>query len=122
MFGAKNSRPSRKAIFLLATLLMLVSAAAIVVRSQPSALPAQQPNALKGVSGQVGGGAEEAQLYAADPSKVSGESAELLNVEDYWYTRVSYPTGKYDNKWLIQAAQQDSNVAERVPAGRVNYS
>src|SRR4051794_19022129 len=122
MFGARHFRLSRKTIFLLATLLMVVSAAAIVVQGQPSALPAQQPNALKGVAGQVGAGAEEAELYSADPSKLSGESAQLHSIEDYWYTRVSYPTGKYNGKWLIQAAQQDSNVAERVPAGRVIYS
>ncbi|MEO8288123.1 MAG: S-layer homology domain-containing protein [Chloroflexota bacterium] len=121
MFRANGSK-SRTPIFLLAALLLIIGTAAAVVRWQPSALPAQQPSALQGVAGQIGGGAEEAaEQYAADPGKVSGESAQLNSIEDYWHTRVSYPTGKFDGRWLLAAAEQDKNVQERVPAGSTNY-
>src|SRR4051794_550463 len=112
---------SRKTIFSLMAILLLVGSIATVVSLQPSALQSQQPSNLQGVAGLPGGG-EDADLYAADPAKVSGESAQLTGIEDYWYTRVSYPTGQYDGRWLLQAAQQDSRVQEQVPAGRAAYT
>jgi hypothetical protein len=62
------------------------------------------------------------ERYIAEPGKEENESQELHSIEDYWHTRVSYPTGKYDGRWLLEAAQQDKLVQERVPAGRVVYN
>ena len=72
--------------------------------------------------GLVRGEAEEAEEYAADPGKMSGESAALHSIEDYWLTRISYPTGNFDTRWVVEAAEQDRSVQERVPAGTVTYS
>jgi hypothetical protein len=51
-----------------------------------------------------------------------GDNAVLQTIEDYWSTRVTYPTGQFSMNWLIQAAQQDSQVARDVPDGRVVYN
>ena len=66
-------------------------------------------------------GPEERERYAAEPGGRKGESGELLSTEDYWAARVTYPTGRFDRRWLIAAAEQDRRVARRVPEGRVSY-
>src|SRR5689334_1109816 len=42
--------------------------------------------------------------------------------EAYWTNRLTYPTGRFDPSWLLNAEQQDSRIARAVPAGRVIYS
>ena len=51
----------------------------------------------------------------------SNEGAELQSLEDYWNARVTYPTGRFNGAWLLNAANQDKQVQERVPAGQVIY-
>ena len=46
------------------------------------------------------------------------EANELLKLEEYWAARVTYPTGRYDHRWLEEAAEQDSRIARGTPAGR----
>ena len=63
-----------------------------------------------------------APRFAAEP----GESEEnegqlLLAMGDYWFTRLTYPTGVYNGAWVQQAAEQDAAVPRGVPAGRVTY-
>jgi hypothetical protein len=48
----------------------------------------------------------------------AGEGSELLDHQEYWHARVTYPTGKFDRRWLIEAAAQDRLVARGVPSGR----
>jgi len=48
----------------------------------------------------------------------AGEGSELLDLEEYWHARVTYPTGKFDRRWLIEAAAQDSRIARAIPRGR----
>jgi hypothetical protein len=64
---------------------------------------------------------EERERYAAEPGAGRGEAAELLATMDYWAARVTYPTGRFDHRWLIEAAEQDRMVARGVPGGRVVY-
>jgi hypothetical protein len=45
----------------------------------------------------------------------------LLEQEDYWFARLTYPTGRFDRRWLNEAAQQDHAVPIGVPGGRRTY-
>jgi hypothetical protein len=60
--------------------------------------------------------AAERQKEAAPPRE--SEGSELLKLEEYWTARVTYPTGRFDHRWLEEAAEQDSRVPRAVPAGR----
>jgi hypothetical protein len=93
-------------------LLLALGAGAGILRRQATLQPVALPPAEQE--------ANEAafERYAPEPG---GESAELQSMEDYWHTRVSYPTGQFNGAWLLNAATQDKQVAERVPAGRVIY-
>ena len=63
-------------------------------------------------------------LYAIEPGERPGSDAEhQLSQDAYWQTRITYPTGKFNAKWLADAALQDRlNVSRAVPAGRVTYN
>jgi hypothetical protein len=50
------------------------------------------------------------------------EAGRLITLEDYWLTRVSYPTGRYSQSWLFEAAAQDRLVERGVPAGQIVYN
>src|SRR5699024_872115 len=101
-----------KRLLLLAALLIVVGATAAIGQWQAgpgASTPAEQRAEPGQVGGLVRGEAEEAEEYAADPGKMSGESAALHSIEDYWLTRISYPTGNFDTRWVVQAAEQDRN-------------
>lgn len=76
-------------------------------------------NATQATAGKSG-----LDLYVAEPGESPGSDTEhQLTLDKYWQTRVTYPTGKFNPKWLADAARQDSlNVGRGVPAGRVTYS
>ena len=61
---------------------------------------------------------------AAEPFEV-GESPEkegelLLSMGDYWAHRVSYPTGIFQQEWLLNAAEQDALIKTELPNGTHN--
>ncbi len=61
--------------------------------------------------------------YVAEPGEdPSEETKNLLSLGDYFYNRVSYPTGRFDQRWIGQAAAQDSAIQRGVPAGQVIYN
>ena len=37
--------------------------------------------------------------------------------ELYWADRIAYPTGRFDQRWLVEAAEQDRKVPRALPAG-----
>src|SRR5262245_61111907 len=48
-----------------------------------------------------------------------GERGEELNrLDQYWNSRLTYPTGKYNPAWLRKAVRQDKRIKRAVPAGR----
>jgi hypothetical protein len=53
---------------------------------------------------------------------VPNDGPRLLSQEEYWFERVTYPTGRFDQRWLLRAAEQDRLVARGVPEGRVIYT
>ena len=57
-----------------------------------------------------------------EPGEDEGqESANLLAMGDYFYHRLSYPTGQFDSSWYLEAKAQDDRVERGVPAGEVTY-
>ncbi len=50
------------------------------------------------------------------------EGSELQEMADYWYQRLTYPTGVLNPEWILQATKQDQQVQSGVPAGRVVYN
>src|SRR5437870_4509917 len=65
----------------------------------------------------------EIERYEAEPGLRHRDNAnEMLSAEQYWTSRVTYPTGRFSGAWLLDAARQDKQVQKAVPAGRVIYS
>ncbi|MDQ3930835.1 MAG: hypothetical protein M3328_17025, partial [Chloroflexota bacterium] len=61
-------------------------------------------------------------LYLAEPGENGlKESATLGRREAFLEARYTYPTGKADRMWMLEAAKQDKLVRSAVPAGRVTY-
>ncbi len=50
------------------------------------------------------------------------EGAHLLAMGDYFYHRVSYPTGQFDPAWYLQAKAQDEQIERATPDGVVTYN
>ena len=62
-------------------------------------------------------------LYMPEPGEdASTESENLLAMGDFFYHRVSYPTGQFDGRWYLDAQQEDEQVERAVPAGVVTYN
>ncbi len=81
--------------------------------STPSGSAPRQPLALN---------RNEPDKYVAEPGESDGgEGSSLLSTMDYWNTRLTYPTGKFDGAWLQDAVQQDKAVARAIPAGQKTY-
>ncbi len=88
-----------------------------VLRSQESALTRE----ARAQSEALAPSARERYMpeVGEDPAN---ESEDLLRIGDYWASRVTYPTGQFNQRWLLEAREQDRLVASAVPAGRVTYS
>jgi hypothetical protein len=53
-----------------------------------------------------------------EPRPEGGEKAEnLLQQQQFWLDRVTYPTGRFDPAWVRAAAAQDSQVERALPFG-----
>lgn len=46
----------------------------------------------------------------------------LISEEEYWFHRLTYPTGKYSPAWTRRAAEQDRAMQSGVPMGRKRSS
>ena len=45
------------------------------------------------------------------------EAAGLAQLEQYWHDRLTYPTGRFDPRWVRAAAAQHARMTSGVPAG-----
>ena len=62
--------------------------------------------------------AERPARYMPVPGKrPQTEAADLGRLEQFWNDRLTYPTGRFDPKWLRAAAAQHARLAVGVPAG-----
>src|ERR1700749_1758764 len=50
----------------------------------------------------------------AEPERERYEA--LLEQEEYWSNRITYPTGKFDPAWVTEALRQDRAIERAVPA------
>jgi hypothetical protein len=46
------------------------------------------------------------------------DAERLISEEEFWYHRLTYPTGHYSPAWVRRAAEQDRAIRRGVPAGR----
>ena len=47
-----------------------------------------------------------------------GEPDDLHRMEEEWFNRLTYPTGKFDPAWLRASALQDKQILRGLPSGR----
>ncbi|MDQ3930881.1 MAG: hypothetical protein M3328_17260, partial [Chloroflexota bacterium] len=111
--GAAGSK-SRIRLVVLAALLLLISGTTLAIKWQSSA--GTSPD--QSTSGLAQGG----ERLTIEMGDTGDESEDLQSLQDYWLTRVTYPTGKFQTQWLVDAAKQDANIKESVPQGKVTYS
>ena len=103
-------------------LLLFVLALAIIPVTTPDRAPASsaKPSSLDAVVANVDQGRER---YMPEPGEdESSESANLMSMGDYFFHRVSYPTGEFNPAWYLDARAQDAQVQRGVPAGEVTYT
>src|SRR5205823_9084969 len=53
----------------------------------------------------------------APGGRPEAEAADLTRLERYWNDRLTYPTGRFDPRWLRAAAVQHARLSVGVPAG-----
>ncbi len=112
----------RKRFVVLALLMLVIGGLATLITWSPFSKPtATNLSSPPGVSG-VRVNEEQEQFSASIQGLPKGESGQLMSLEDYWYTRVGYPTMQFNGSWLLQAAQQDKVVTSKLPAGRITYA
>jgi hypothetical protein len=55
--------------------------------------------------------------YSAGAAVSRIGEASLTQVEQFWQHRATYPTGRFDARWVLDAARQATHVKSGVPAG-----
>jgi hypothetical protein len=51
------------------------------------------------------------------PGHAPTDGERLISEEEYWFHRLTYPTGKYSPAWTRKAAEQDRAIQSGIPAG-----
>ena len=51
------------------------------------------------------------------PGHAPTDAERLISEEEFWFHRLTYPTGKYSPAWTRKAAEQDRAIKSGVPAG-----
>ena len=51
------------------------------------------------------------------PGHAPTDAERLISEEEFWYHRLTYPTGHYSPAWTRKAAEQDQAIKRGVPAG-----
>ena len=66
-----------------------------------------------------GTGAKALQSALYSPGGQSAEPGEvsLTKVEQYWQSRLTYPTGRFNERWVIAAAKQAKRIRSGIPSG-----
>src|SRR5580765_528984 len=62
--------------------------------------------------------ARQAALYSPGGSTGEPGEASLTQVERYWQTRLTYPTGRFDQRWVKTAAQKAKRIKSGIPRGQ----
>ncbi len=102
---------------LLAALILLValSSGVALLRLQTGA-----PTAPAGSS--TGKDPDRARYAVNQGENPATEAGRLADQESYWNQRVTYPTGQFNQNWLVQSAAQDLLIPRSIPAGQPVYN
>src|SRR5262249_46089665 len=75
--------------------------------------------ALAALYGGAGQQSSARAVRAALASPGGGEPGEgsLGKVEQFWKTRLTYPTGRFDQRWVKRAAKQAKRIKPGIPRG-----
>ncbi|MEW5988856.1 MAG: hypothetical protein AB1791_19710 [Chloroflexota bacterium] len=103
--------------------LLVVLVAGVWLLGRPGTLMPESQLAREAQADRLGLTGVERLRYTAEPGEEpASEGDMLLSMGDYWATRITYPTGQFDQRWLLAAREQDRQVERRIPAGQVTYS
>src|ERR1043165_5418253 len=76
-------------------------------------------NAAPGFHAAASGAISKLSVQAAfSEGEAETDGAHLLQLEDYWNDRLTFPTGKFNPGWVRKAAEQDKHVPRGVPHGK----
>ncbi|MCI0397786.1 MAG: hypothetical protein L0332_10885 [Chloroflexi bacterium] len=115
-----RSRNIKTPLRLLPVLVLLT--AGIWLLQRPASLAPESATARQAQADQLGLAGAARERYLAEPGEnPAAENEALLGMGDYWATRYTYPTGQFDQRWLVEAAAQDALVPRGIPAGEVVY-
>jgi hypothetical protein len=64
------------------------------------------------------GAAQRAALYSPGGSSGEPGEASLTKVERYWQTRLTYPTGRFQQSWVKAAAKKAKRIKSGIPRGQ----
>ena len=114
---------SRAVRFLLGgALIALVMLIAVLPSSTPGQTPAS-PLASSSFNAIAPDVDQSRERFMPEPGEdESQESTNLLAMGDYFYHRLSYPTGQFNSRWYLEAKAQDDRIERGVPAGEVTYN
>lgn len=110
--------PIRRLTISLALLLGL-ALLGITLLLAPASLKDESQLARQARADLVGLTGPERDLYI---SEAAAEFEMHQAVGDLFAIRASYPTGEFDQRWLLQAAVADKTMPQGTPAGQVTYS
>ncbi|MCL4264763.1 MAG: hypothetical protein KJ069_16185 [Anaerolineae bacterium] len=110
-----KAKPARLISLLLLVALFLTGAIALM---QPTA-PAPEGNLAQQARLELYIAKElPLERYAAEAEENPEMEGLFLNsMADYWAIRASYPTGVFNQQWLVDAAETDRHIQEALPAG-----
>lgn len=103
-------------------LAFVLLAGGVWLLQRPTALSPESALGRQAQADRLGLTGSDRERYIAEPGgSAEDEGALLQAMGDYYATRYTYPTFRYDQRWLLQAAAQDALVQSRIPAGEVIY-
>ena len=112
---------SRAVRFLLGgALIALVMLIAVLPSSTPGQTPAS-PLASSSFNAIAPDVDQSRERFMPEPGEdESQESANLLALGDYFYHRLSYPTGQFDSSWYLEAKAQDDRIERGEGCGKTD--
>ncbi|MGH2537338.1 MAG: WD40/YVTN/BNR-like repeat-containing protein, partial [Candidatus Promineifilaceae bacterium] len=103
-------------------LLLFITAGAWLLR-QPVELAPESAAGRQAQADAAGlSGAARTAYISGMAEDTAAESQARLAWSDYLITRYTYPTFEFDQRWLLEAREQDAKIESAAPAGRRVYS
>jgi hypothetical protein len=109
-----------KLIFRLLPIIVVLTAGLWLLQ-QSSSLTPEGPEAREALADRLGleGDTRSDFIMEAGENPEAEEQA-LLAAGDFFAHRYSYPTGNFDQQWLLDSAEQDRQIARGIPAGNLS--